>query len=255
MNLNELTQRLIDIESVTGDEQELINFIESFLLDSGYKGNIFKDEGGLIVNIPDSNPKIALVGHLDTVPIHESQKNYSDEENIYGRGAVDMKAGVAVMIQTILDERDNVVGVFYTGEEGTPEQNGLNNLMSKLKEDFSIELAIVMEPSSLECQLGCNGTLNATLVIPGVSSHSARPWMGENPFFKLKELSEFLLKNEIKDYEIDGLIYKQVITVTRINGGVANNVTPPDITLNVNFRFVPSFSAEDAEKYITDELQ
>ena len=107
----------------------------------------------------------------------------------------------------------------------------------------------------MECQLGCNGTLNATLVIPGVSSHSARPWMGENPFFKLKELSEFLSKNEIKDYEIDGLIYKQVITVTRINGGVANNVTPPDITLNVNFRFVPSFSAEDAEKYITDELQ
>ena len=52
-----------------------------------------------------------------------------------------------------------------------------------------------------------------------------------NPFFKLKELSEFLSKNEIKDYEIDGLIYKQVITVTRINGGVANNVTPPDITL------------------------
>ena len=61
MNLNELTQRLIDIESVTGDEQELINFIESYLLDSGYKGNIFKDEGGIIVNSPDSNPKIALV--------------------------------------------------------------------------------------------------------------------------------------------------------------------------------------------------
>ena len=59
-----------------------------------------------------------------------------------------MKAGVAVMIKTILDERENVVGVFYTGEEGTPEQNGLNNLMGKLKEDFSIELAIVMEPSS-----------------------------------------------------------------------------------------------------------
>ena len=50
-----------------------------------------------------------------------------------------MKAGVAVMIQTILDERDNVVGVFYKGEEGTPDQNGLNNLMSKVKEDFSIE--------------------------------------------------------------------------------------------------------------------
>ena len=41
-----------------------------------------------------------------------------------------MKAGVAVMIQTILDEREHVVGVFYTGEEGTPEQNGLNNLMA-----------------------------------------------------------------------------------------------------------------------------
>ena len=126
MNLNELTQKLIDIESVTGNENEVINFIEKYLTDEGYDGEIFRNEGGLIVSSPSSNPKIALVGHLDTVPIDENQKIVSDEENIYGRGSVDMKAGVAVMMKTLLDKNKDVIGVFYTAEEGSSEQNGLN---------------------------------------------------------------------------------------------------------------------------------
>ena len=255
MNLNELTQKLIDIESVTGNENEVINFIEKYLTDEGYDGEIFRNEGGLIVSSPNSNPKIALVGHLDTVPIDENQKIVSDEENIYGRGSVDMKAGVAVMMKTLLDKNKDVIGVFYTAEEGSSEQNGLNFLMDILKKDFSIELAIVMEPSSLECQLGCNGSLNANLDLVGISSHSARPWMGENPFFKLNKVADYLSENEIKDFDIDGLIYKQVVTVTKIQGGVANNVTPPKISMNVNFRFVPTFSSDDAENYIKDELE
>ena len=144
MNLNELTQKLIDIESVTGNENEVINFIEKYLTDEGYDGEIFRNEGGLIVSSPNSNPKIALVGHLDTVPIDENQKVVSDEENIYGRGSVDMKAGVAVMMKTLLDKNKDVIGVFYTAEEGSSEQNGLNFLMDILKKDFSIKLAIVM---------------------------------------------------------------------------------------------------------------
>ena len=118
MNLNELTQKLIDIESVTGNENEVINFIEKYLTDEGYDGEIFRNEGGLIVSTPNSNPQIALVGHLDTVPIDENQKVITDDENIYGRGSVDMKAGVAVMMKTLLDKNKNVIGVFYTAEEG-----------------------------------------------------------------------------------------------------------------------------------------
>ncbi len=133
MNLKELTQKLIDIESVTGNENEVINFIEKFLTDEGYDGEIFRNEGGLIVSSPNSNPKIALVGHLDTVPIDENQKVVSDKENIYGRGSVDMKAGVAVMMKTLLDKNKDVIGVFYTAEEGSSEQNGLNFLMDIIK--------------------------------------------------------------------------------------------------------------------------
>ena len=60
MNLNELTQKLIDIESVTGNENEVINFIEKYLTDEGYDGEIFRNEGGLIVSTPNSNPQIAF---------------------------------------------------------------------------------------------------------------------------------------------------------------------------------------------------
>ena len=171
MKLEQLTETLIDIESVTGNEQEILTFIEDYLIKNKFTGEIIKNDGGLIAYHSKSNSKVALVGHVDTVPIVDDQERLSDSEKISGRGAVDMKSGIAVMINTLLDEKSNEVGIFYTAEEGPIKENGLEILMPTLLSEFNIEFAIIMEPTNLECQLGCLGTLNAELIINGKSSH------------------------------------------------------------------------------------
>ncbi len=254
MNLEQLTETLIDIESVTGNEQEILNFIEDYLIKNKFTGEIIKNDGGLIAYHSKSNSKVALVGHVDTVPIVDDQERLSDSEKISGRGAVDMKSGIAVMINTLLDEKSNEVGIFYTAEEGPIKENGLEILMPTLLSEFNIEFAIIMEPTNLECQLGCLGTLNAELIINGKSSHSARPWIGDNPILKMNELLEFLKENEVKEHKIEGLDFKEVISATKIKGGIANNVLPSDIKLNINYRFPPTLTNIEAKNYIMESL-
>ena len=87
------------------------------------------------------------------MPIDENQKVVSDEENIFfGRGSVDMKAGVAVMMKTLLDKNKDVIGVFYTAEEGSSEQNGLNFLTGYTKKRLFPRACDSDGTSSLECQ-------------------------------------------------------------------------------------------------------
>ena len=254
MKLEQLTETLIDIESVTGNEQEILTFIEDYLIKNKFTGEIIKNDGGLIAYHSKSNSKVALVGHVDTVPIVDDQERLSDSEKISGRGAVDMKSGIAVMINTLLDEKSNEVGIFYTAEEGPIKENGLEILMPTLLSEFNIEFAIIMEPTNLECQLGCLGTLNAELTINGKSSHSARPWIGDNPILKMNELLVFLKENEVKEHKIEGLDFKEVISATKIRGGIANNVLPSDIKLNINYRFPPTLTNIEAKNYIMESL-
>ena len=134
MKLEQLTETLIDIESVTGNEQEILTFIEDYLIKNKFTGEIIKNDGGLIAYHSKSNSKVALVGHVDTVPIVDDQERLSDSEKISGRGAVDMKSGIAVMINTLLDEKSNEVGIFYTAEEGPIKENGLDLISSDLDE-------------------------------------------------------------------------------------------------------------------------
>ena len=252
MKLDKLTQELIDIESVTGDENIILDFIEEYLQNSEFSGEIIRNNGGIIAYYPSSESSIALVGHVDTVPIDPNQVFINDASKIYGRGSVDMKSGIAVMLEVLTKNFKDVLAVFYTAEEGPMVNNGLELLMPILKNDFNLEFAVILEPTNGEVQLGCLGSANADLQINGKSAHSARPWMGENPIFKLSEVINFIHDNEIEEHSIDGLLFKQIITATTISGGSANNVIPSYVNLNINFRFLPTQNEVEAAKFLID---
>jgi succinyl-diaminopimelate desuccinylase len=254
LNLIETTKNLIKINSVTGSEEDVIQFIKSELTSNGFKGKILEEEGGLVAIPESSSSRIALVGHVDTVPISDNQIVSEDEDLIFGRGSVDMKSGVALIMKSLLDSPENIVGVFYTGEEGPYEENGLNSLLPVLMQEHDFEFSVILEPTDCEIQLGCLGALNASLFIRGKSAHSARPWMGENPIYKLDEVIDFVSKNEIKPVVVDGLEFKEILSITQIHSGVANNVIPEVTKLNINFRFSPEFSKEEASQYIVDNF-
>ena len=204
MKLDKLTHELIAIESVTGDENKILDYIEQYLASSEFSGEIIRNNGGIIAYHPSSSSSTALVGHVDTVPIDNNQVFQEDLSKVYGRGSVDMKSGLAVMLEVLTNNFKDVVAVFYTAEEGPMADNGLEILMPILNRDFNLEFAIILEPTDGEVQLGCLGSVNADLQINGKSAHSARPWMGENPILKMSEVINFIQDNEIEEHTIDG---------------------------------------------------
>ena len=224
MNIVGTLEDLISINSVTGDEESILNFIEDFLIKNNFNGEVVRNDGGIIAVPVDSSKKVALVGHVDTVPVSDTQINTTDNDDlIVGRGTVDMKGGVAVILHALINEGKDIVGVFYTAEEGPYDKNGLGILMPILLSYSELEIAIIMEPTNNQIELGCLGALNATLQINGTAAHSARPWVGKNPIYDISKVTEVVLKNEILDLDIEGLNYKQVLSITKLSEGIAKS--------------------------------
>lgn len=247
MSLGNLTRDLISIDSVTGNEDAILEYIDDYLKKSGYSKKITIHEGGLVAGDHDGSAVVALVGHVDTVPISNNQVSLDESNAIYGRGAVDMKSGIAVMIECLINfQEKNIVGVFYKGEEGLKEHNGLETLFPVLNENFDISFGIIFEPTNNEVQLGCQGVVNAALRIIGEEAHSARPWLGDNAIYKSIPVLEKLNELAPEPVLVDELEYKEVINATTISGGNAKNVIPGEVLFNINYRFSPDKTNDDA---------
>jgi succinyl-diaminopimelate desuccinylase len=198
-------------------------------------------------------PAVALFGHIDTVPIQEGDfPAYRSNGRVHGRGASDMKGAVALMIALWerLDPRRlpvELVCVFYDREEGPYEQSGLGPLLEARPDLRGSALALCLEPTDLALQVGCCGSLHATLAFAGRSAHSARPWQGKNAVHEAGALLEHLKELPPREVSFGELTYREVTSVTRIEGFTGRNVVPARCELNVNFRFAPGRSVEDAE--------
>jgi succinyl-diaminopimelate desuccinylase len=158
-----------------------------------------------------------------------------------------MKGGLAVMIHILEDlGTDGIVGVFYAGEEGPLTGNQLVPVIDAHPVLLEAAAAIVMEPTNREVHAGCQGSVNASVWFDGEAAHSARPWAGVNA---ITRAGPFLMKMDglgPELHEIEGLPFKEVISVTRAGGGVANNIIPSRFEMNVNYRFSPDRTVEEA---------
>jgi succinyl-diaminopimelate desuccinylase len=89
--------------------------------------------------------------------------------------------------------------------------------------------------------------MNADIIFNGHAAHSARPWLGENAVTKAGAWLAAMHDRTPEPVEIAGLEYREVFSVTRANGGIANNVVPSHFVLNLNYRFPPIYDLEAAE--------
>ena len=87
-------------------------------------------------------------------------------------------------------------------------------------------LAIVMEPTANALEVGCNGNLQRACPVRGRAAHSARPWLGDNAIHAAIEALAPIADLPMRDVEIDGLVFREVVSVTTIAGGIAGNVVP-----------------------------
>ncbi len=255
MTLVDTTTWLVDIPSVTGDEERIATAVIDRLSTTFSDEDIIRIGNSVVIGRRTGRPLVLLVGHLDTVPSQGAGPARVVGDRMVGLGSTDMKGGVAVMIH-LLESADvasgpfDVIGVFYEAEEGPSANNGLEPILIELAWLVEAELAVVLEPSDGEIQLGCNGVVNATVEFHGKSSHSARPWWGENAVSKAGEWLAALHRLEPEPFRIDGLEFKEVVSVTMATGGIARNVIPDRFTLNLNYRFNPGRTVDQAVEHL-----
>lgn len=250
MKLVDTLAWLVDIPSETGSERAIADAVGERL--TGGLRAVRRRGNSLVVGEPDDRPLLLLAGHLDTVPAQGQGPARVEGGRLHGLGAADMKGGLAVMIH-LLEDREvadadlAVVGIFYEGEEGPAAGNALGPILEEFTWLRQGWFAVVLEPSDREIQVGCNGAMNARVVFRGATAHSARPWLGENAITKAGEWLAELHRLRPRPVKIDGLVYREVMSVTRAGGGIASNIIPGEFTLNLNYRFTPDLSVEEAE--------
>jgi succinyl-diaminopimelate desuccinylase len=240
---------IVNIPSVTGSEEALCGWLEERYRDRYPVERIGKS---LIFGKPGEGTAFtALYGHTDTVPAQGDPSARIEGDRLVGLGTSDMKAGLAVMME-LLDRgvgeaEGTLVCVFYDEEEGPAANNGLEAVLDGAPWLIDAEVSIVLEPTNLDLELGCSGTLNADVIFKGSTSHSARPWLGENAITKAGEWLATLHARDPEVVHIGDLEYREVFSVTRAHGGIANNIIPGEFVVNLNHRFPPVYSMEEAE--------
>ncbi len=198
-------------------------------------------------------PLVALCGHLDTVPVHDEDRRGPRREGarLVAPGASDMKGGLAVMME--LAERlpraarfCDLLLVLYAREEGPYLENELEEVLRDPARLRGVSLALCLEPTDNVLQLGCVGSIHATFAFTGRAAHSARPWQGENAVHRAGALLAELHARPPREATAGGLAFREVLSATRIEGGRARNVVPDRCTLNLNFRFAPDRTLDEA---------
>lgn len=253
--LAELTLALCNIPSETGHEEEIATWIQHRCVEAAGAGAV-RRIGRTVICEPyprdarPGQPTIALVGHTDTVKCADDQAYTIRDGRVYGCGASDMKAGVAVML-ALLDrwrelEHARPVWIFYDGEEGPAEGNGLGPVLAG---GFlpPLDFAFILEPTDRGVQPGCMGLLHATVTIRGTRAHSARPWQGENAIYRALPVLQRLRDFGRREVRFGDLMFYEVMVATTAATYNSRNVVPDVFDLNVNFRFAPGNTAGAAE--------
>ncbi|WP_331715752.1 succinyl-diaminopimelate desuccinylase [Tessaracoccus coleopterorum] len=194
-----------------------------------------------------------IAGHLDTVPVLDNLPSRyvtrDDGDVVWGRGACDMKGGVAVMLaladELVAPNRD-ITWIFYDHEEVEAARNGLGRLARNRPELLVADFAILMEPTSARIEGGCQGTIRVEIGTTGVAAHSARAWMGVNAIHDLAPALATLAAYVSEEIEVEGLVFREGLNAVGISGGVATNMIPPAAKLTVNYRFAPDKSSAEA---------
>ncbi len=253
--LAERTLALVSISSVSRSEAEAMTYVHDQLpLEP-----LFASDDVLFATTArrDGRPFVVLAGHVDTVPAQANLPGRIEDGAVVGLGASDMKGGIAVMLELAAwaswAEIELDLGfLFFTREELPAEESPLPAFLEESREAERADLAIVLEPTDNEIHVGCVGNLSAQLTFRGVSAHSARPWTGENAVHKAAATLAPLAELEPLDVEVDGLVFREVVSAVAIEGGIADNVVPDRCIARLNYRYAPGRTREQAEERIRD---
>jgi succinyl-diaminopimelate desuccinylase len=250
-----LTEALVDIESVSLDEERIADAVETALGEIGHLEVIRIGNSVVARTALGRGERVVIAGHLDTVPVNANLPCRNDGTDLHGLGTCDMKGGVAVALRLaagVPAPNRDVTFVFYECEEIEAVHNGLRKIAEGRPDLVEADFAILMEPSDAMVEAGCQGTLRVDVRTRGERAHSARSWKGVNAIHEAAEVLRRLNEYDARRPLIDGLEYHEGLNAVAISGGVAGNVLPDEAVVSVNYRFAPDRSEAEALEYVRE---
>jgi succinyl-diaminopimelate desuccinylase len=241
------TLALVDIPSPSHHEGAVYDYVAGAV-----PLPVVHDDGeSLLYAKRTGKPLVLLAGHTDTVPEQGNLPGRLADGAVHGLGATDMKGGLAVMIElanwaAAAELAYDLAVLFFPREELGPAANPLPGVFESVPLVDDAALVVVLEPTDNTLQLGCLGNLVARVVFEGRAAHSARPWFGVNAVGVAFEGLRGVLALEPRDVLLEGLLFREVLSVTEIHGGIASNVIPAVVEATLNFRYAPDRSPESA---------
>ena len=225
MNVFELTRALVDVESITENEEQMGHVLFAHLSELASR---FNGHAELIPVEPRRNnvfaswgePTVTLSTHMDTVPPFYPSRE--DDHHIWGRGACDTKGIIAAMLQAVRELLEaghrNIALLFVVGEE----RNSAGALAAG-KDPRGSKFIINGEPTENKLALGSKGALRLELLASGRMAHSAYPELGESAIEKLLDALQEIRQVPLP---VDKILGASTLNIGTIAGGRAPNVIP-----------------------------
>jgi succinyl-diaminopimelate desuccinylase len=276
----ELTQALIRCKSITPEEGGALTFLRDVLKEVGFDTHLrtFSEPGtpdvsNLYARIGESSPVLLLAGHTDVVPPGDEAAWSADpfggdirDGILYGRGAVDMKGGLAAMISATMrylagggGGGNGSIAFLITGDEEGPAVNGTPKLLKFAQErGQSFDHCLLAEPSSRgnvgdEIKIGRRGSLSGIVTVHGKQGHVAYPKQAENPIRKLLAILDALSKP--LDF---GTVHfeRSNLEVTSVDvGNETVNIIPAKATARFNIRFNDAHTLDGLKQILTERVE
>ena len=250
MNVFELTRKLIDIPSVTGEEAAVSAFLASYLEGLGYtvEKQLVEENRFNVIATTSEPPRIVLSTHMDTVPPFIASSE--DEQFIYGRGACDAKGIIAAQVSAAEELRASgfaEIGLLFTVDEELASVGA--RAANKHPLAASCRYLINGEPTDNRLATGSKGALRLTLRTEGRAAHSAYPEQGDSA---IERILDVLTSVRAVNWPTDDFFGETTCNIGTIKGGIRSNVIPAEAQAELAIRLTTD--AETVKKLLEDAV-
>lgn len=255
-NPTHLLEELIKIDSSTKTgANEAIAYCEQWLKKRGLPVKKIENHGFhmLVCEIGRGNQTIVLNGHIDVVAAEEEQfEPKTRGEKLYGRGAVDMKAGVAAFMVAMAELKDKALSTKVMLQIVPDEETGgIYGTKHLTEQGYVGDFIICGEPTNMGIGIQSKGVLQLNITVKGESAHGSRPWEGKNAITKAFHVYEDI--EELPFLEESSPMYEHPsINLAKIQGGTVYNMIPDQCEMALDIRYLPEQSPEDILEQIKE---
>ena len=277
----QLAQALIRCNSVTPTEGGALTLLESVLKPAGFSCHRLRmrepgtpDVENLYARLGSDGPHLCFAGHTDVVNAgeeaawsHPPFAGVVANDRLYGRGAVDMKGGIACFLAAAIAHlrengglRRGSLSLLITGDEESVAINGTRKLLDWLKQrQEKIDACLVGEPTSAdalgdEVKIGRRGYLNASVVVHGKQGHSAYGEKAENPIPKLARIID-RLATAVLDAGTEHFQRTSLEPTIISVPNTATNVIPGTARANFNIRYNDLHTRQGLQAWVQEQCQ